>query len=74
MADNKLEAQQGEGKAVAQLADGNVTVSGSKVDVSGETTIDGNTEVKGEVKAPKATIENVEVKTAFKSPNIQDGM
>jgi hypothetical protein len=30
--------------------------------------------VKDELKAPKATIDNVEVKSAFKSPNIQDGM
>ena len=34
----------------------------------------GDTEVKGEVKAPKATIDNVEAKSAFKSPNISDGM
>ena len=68
------------------MADNNITASGNKVDVTGETkitgettvdgnaTMTGNTEVKGEVKAPKATIDNVEVKRAFKSPNIQDGM
>ena len=39
-----------------------------------ETTVNGKTEVKDELKAPKATIDNVEVKSAFKSPNIQDGM
>ena len=73
-ADNTLEAQQGEGKAVVQLADGNAAVGGSKTQVYGETTINANTEVKGEVKAPKATIDSVEVKAAFKSPNISDGM
>ena len=73
-ADKTLEAQQGEAKAVVQLADGNASVSGSKTQVYGETTVNANIEVKGEVKAPKATIDSVEVKSAFKSPNISDGM
>ena len=73
-ADNTLEAQQGDGKAVVQLADGNAAVGGTKTQVYGQTTVNANTEVKGELKAPKATIDSVEVKTAFKSPNIQDGM
>jgi hypothetical protein len=37
-------------------------------------TVYGATEVKAELKAPKATIDNVEAKSAFKSPNISDGM
>ena len=73
-ADKTLEAQQGEAKAVLQLADGNASVSGSKTQLYGETTINDKTEVKGEFKAPKATIDNIEAKSSFKSPNISDGM
>jgi len=73
-ADKTLEAQQGEAKAVLQLADGNASVSGSKTQLYGETTINAKTEVKGEFKAPKATIDNIEAKSSFKSPNISDGM
>ena len=73
-ADKTLEIQQGDGKAAVQLDGGNVGVGGSKTDVYGDTTINAKTEVKGELKAPKATIDNVEAKTSFKSPNIKDGM
>lgn len=73
-ADKTLEAQQGDGKAVLQLADGNAAVSGSKTDIYGATTIQAKTEIKDELKAPKATIDNVEAKTSFKSTNISDGM
>ena len=73
-ADKTLEAQQGDGKAILQLADGNTALSGSKSQIYGETTINANTEVKGEIKVPKATIDNLEVKTSFKSPNISDGI
>ena len=73
-ADKTLEAQQGEAKAVLQLTDGNASVSGSKTQLYGETTINAKTEVKGEFTAPKATIDNIEAKSSFKSPNISDGM
>ena len=73
-ADKTFEAQQGEAKAVLQLTDGNASVSGSKTQLYGETTINAKTEVKGEFKAPKATIDNIEAKSSFKSPNISDGM
>ena len=73
-ADNTLEIQQGDGKAAVQLDGGNVGVGGSKTDIYGDTTINAKTEVKAELKAPKATIDNVEAKTSFKSPNIKDGM
>lgn len=72
--DKVMEAQQGDGKAMLQLADGNASVGGSKTQVYGDTAINANTEVKGELKTPKASIDSVEVKAAFKSPNIQDGM
>jgi hypothetical protein len=73
-ADKTLEAQQGDGKAVVQLNGGNANVGGSKTQVYGDTTINAKTEVKGELKAPKATIDNLEAKSSFKSSNISDGI
>ena len=73
-ADKTLETQQGDGKSVLQLSGGNAAVSGSKTQVFGDTTINGKTEMKGDVKAPKATIDNLEAKTSFKSSNISDGI
>ena len=73
-ADKTLEIQQGDGKAVVQLDGGNLSAGGSKTQVYGDTTIDAKTEIKGELKAPKATIDHVEAKTSFKSQNISDGM
>jgi hypothetical protein len=67
-ADKTLEHSQGDGKASVKLADGKATVEASK------TQIGCDTEVKGEVKAPKATIDKVQVNQSFKSPNITDGM
>jgi hypothetical protein len=74
IADKTFEAQQGDGKAVVQLDGGNANVGGSKSQVYGDATINGKTEIKGEVKAPKATIDNLEAKSSFKSTNIQDGI
>ena len=73
-ADKTLEIQQGDGKAVVQLDGGNASVGGSKTQVYGATTINGKTEVKDELKAPKATIDNLEAKSSFKSKNISDGI
>ena len=67
-ADKTLEHNQGDGKASVKLADGKATVEASK------TQIGCDTEVKGEVKAPKATIDKVQANQSFKSPNITDGM
>ena len=66
-ADKTLEIQQGEGKAAVQL-------DGGKTQVFGETTINAKTEVKEELKAPKVVGDSIEAKSAFKSPNIKDGM
>ena len=63
-----FEAQQGEAKAVLQLADGKAALGSDKNQICGDT------EVKGEVKAPKATIDNIEAKSSFKSQNISDGV
>ena len=73
-ADKTLEIQQGDGKALVQLDGGNASVGGSKTGIFGATTINAKTEVKGELKAPKAAIDNLEAKSSFKSPNISDGM
>lgn len=73
-ADKTLEAQQDNGKAALQLSGGNAAVAGSKTQVYGDTTINGKTEIKGDVKAPKATIDNLEAKSSFKSTNISDGI
>ena len=73
-ADKTLEAQQDKGKAIVQLSGGNTAIGGSKTEIYGATTIQAATEIKDELKAPKATIENIEAKTSFKSPNISDGV
>ena len=73
-ADKTLEIQQGDGKAVVQLDGGNTNVGGSKTQLYGDTTINAKTEVKGELKAPKISGDSIEAKSAFKSPNISDGM
>ena len=67
-ADKTLENSQGDGKASVKLADGKATVEASK------TQIGCDTEVKGEVKAPKGNIDQMKVNQSFKSPNITDGM
>ena len=77
-ADKTFEAQQGDGKAVVQLADSKAALGGDETQIYGKTTINKDTEVKGEIKgdlkAPKAAIDNIEAKSSFKSPNISDGM
>ena len=72
-ADKTMEIQQGDGKAVVQLSGGSAAVGGSKTQVYGDTTINAKAEIKGDLKAPKAAIDNLEAKTSFKSPNISDG-
>ncbi|MBR1389154.1 MAG: hypothetical protein IJ618_00170 [Prevotella sp.] len=73
-ADKTLEAQQGDGKAAVQLSDGKAAVSGSETNVYGKTTINAQTEIKVELKVPKATIDSADIKTSLKTPSITDGM
>ncbi len=61
-------------KATVQLDGGNVSVGGSKTNVFGETTVNGKAAFKADVTAPKATVDNLEAKTSFKSTNISDGI
>ena len=72
-ADKTLEIQQGDGKALVQLSGGNASMGGSKSQIYGDTTITGKADIKGDVKAPKGTYDNLEAKTSFKSSNISDG-
>ena len=72
-ADKTFEAQQGDGKSALQLADGKAAVGGDETQVYGTTTINNDTEVKGEVKAPKISGDSIEAKSAFKSKSITDG-
>ena len=63
-----FEVHQGDNNSVLQLSSGNVEVGANMTQVYGDT------EVRGELKTPKATIDNLEVKASLKSPNISDGM
>lgn len=74
MGKETAEMQEGEAKSVLTLNGGNVTAGGSAVKLQGNTTIEGNADIKGETKSPKVTSDQVEVKSAFKSPNINDTM
>ena len=73
-ADTTFEVQQGEAAAVVQLADGNASVSGTATQIYGDATLNAAVEAKGELKAPKATIDDLNASTHFKSQNIEDGM
>lgn len=68
------EIQQGEAKAVVQLDGGNVAISGSKSQFYGDNTMNGKTDFKGDVTAPKLAADNLEAKMSFKSKNISDGI
>lgn len=74
MADTTAEMQQGESKAVVTLDGGNLAAGGGKNEFSGDTTINGKADVKGDVTAPKGEFKNLEAGSSFKSPNISDGM
>ncbi len=73
-ADTTLEIQQGDGKALVQLDGGNASIGASKNAIFGDTTVNGKTDIKGDLAAPKAAIDNLEAKTSFASANITDGI
>ena len=68
------EMQQGEAKAVIQLDGGNVAIGGSKTEFYGDNTLNGKTDFKGDVTAPKLSADNLEAKKSFKSKNMSDGV
>ncbi|MBP5398321.1 MAG: hypothetical protein J6Y32_06850 [Bacteroidales bacterium] len=70
----KTTAEFQQDKATVQLDGGNLNVGGSKTALFGETTVNGKTAFKADVTAPKATVDNLEAKTSFKSTNISDGI
>jgi len=70
----KTTAELQQEKAVVQLDGGNLSVGGSKTAIFGETTVNGKSEFKADIKAGKAIIDNVEAKSSFKSTNISDGI
>ena len=49
-------------------------MSASETKVYGATTVNGKTEFKADVQAPKITADNLEANTSFKSSNISDGI
>ena len=67
------EIQQDGGKAMVQLDGGNMAVKGSKAEFYGDNTVNGKTEFKADVKAPKLVADSLEAKSSFKSSNISDG-
>jgi hypothetical protein len=71
-ADNKLEAQQGDGKAVVKMEGGNVNESADNTQIDSKTTITDDTEVKTQFKSPKGIIDTLEATTSFKSKSITD--
>ena len=68
------EMQQDGGKALLQLDGGNIALKGSKLEYYGDNTVNGKTEFKADVKAPKLVADNLEAKSSFKSSNISDGI
>ena len=67
------EIQQDGGKALLQLDGDKVAIKGDKLEYYGDNTVNGKTEFKADVKAPKLEADNIEAKSSFKSPNISDG-
>ena len=72
-ADNTFEAQQGEKKAVVQLADSKASVSGDKSQIYGETTIYNKAEIKDKLTGTEGSFKVLKASTAFSSANITDG-
>ncbi len=68
------EMQQDGGKALLQLDGDNIALKGSKLEYYGDNTVNGKTEFKADVKAPKLVADNIEAKSSFKSSNISDGI
>lgn len=70
----KTTAEVQQDKAIVQLDGGNLSAGGSKTALFGDLTVNAKSEFKGDVKAGKATIDNIEAKSSFKSTSIQDGI
>lgn len=68
------ELQQDDAKAALQLDGGNIALTGSKTTLFGETTVNGKTAFKADITAGKATVDNIEIKSSFKSPCTSEGI
>lgn len=68
------EMQQDEAKAALQLDGGNIAISGGKTTLYGETTLHGKTTFKSATIQSNASVDYIEIKKYFKSPNTSDGM
>lgn len=68
------ELQQDEAKAALQLDGGNIALTGSKTTLFGETTMNGKTAFKADVESGKMTVDNIEIKSSFKSPCTSEGI
>ena len=64
---------QGKTKSLLQLTENSASISGSKTQVYGETTIHAKLEVKDKVTIPDATVDNLEVGKSMKTPNFTIG-
>lgn len=64
---------QGKTKSLLQLTENSASISGSKTQVYGETTIHAKLEVKDNVTIPDASIDNLEVGKSMKTPNFTIG-
>ncbi|MDR1881988.1 MAG: hypothetical protein LBR26_04305 [Prevotella sp.] len=69
-----LELQQDEGKSLVQMEGGNLSVSGGKTALFGETTVNGKATFKADVKAGTVELDNIKIGTSFKSPCTSEGV
>jgi hypothetical protein len=69
-----LELQQDEGKSLVQLEGGNLSVSGSKTALFGETTVNGKATFNADVRAGTVELDNIKIGKSFKSPCTSEGV
>ncbi|MEG1543124.1 MAG: hypothetical protein RR382_01175, partial [Tannerellaceae bacterium] len=69
-----IELQQDEGKSGVQLDGGDFSVTGGKVNMFGETTLNGKTTFKADVKAGNVELDNIKIGKSFKSPCTTEGI
>ncbi|MEG1659110.1 MAG: hypothetical protein RR304_00845 [Bacteroides sp.] len=73
-AQTTLELQQDEGKSSIQLDGGNFSATGNKSNLYGETTLNGKTTFKADVKAGTVEVDNIKIGQSFKSPCTTEGI
>ena len=73
-ADKTITLAQDDGKGAVQLSGGNAEIAGGKVDIFGDTTLNGKTKLGGDTEAGKFKAGDIEASSHIKSPNIEDGI